>query len=142
MPSEPEQKPHEITAASDEMELCVSCMFPNEPGVPFCVECGAPMTSYAATGPLESIFAEGYAYRQAAERPRSFIVVLGIWMIFGTMALTGFFLIFIGREGELQPLVVGTFLLLVSLIMIWKTTWNYIARPRGDETRNDASSDY
>lgn len=100
------------------------------------------MTSYAATGPLESIFAEGYAYRQAAERPRSFIVVLGIWMIFGTMAIAGGGFIFMSREGDLQPLVVGTFLLLVSLVMIWKTTWNYIARPRGDETRNNASSDY
>jgi hypothetical protein len=64
----------------------------------FCAECGAPMTSYAAIGPFEHIFAEGHVYRQAAERPRSFIAVLGIWIIFGVMALAGAAMLFIGRE--------------------------------------------
>ena len=137
MPSESEQTPQQ-PADSDEKQLCVSYMFPNEPAAHFCAKCGAPLTSYAATGPFEHLFAEGHAYRQAAERPRSFIVVLGIWLIFGMMALAGAALLFIGREVGIEYIVVGAFLLPISLVMIWKTTRSYLARPRQEE-RRDAS---
>ena len=135
MPSEPEQ-PSEPPAGSDEKQLCVNCMFPNEPLAHFCAKCGAPMSSYAATGPFESLFAEGHVYRQAAERPRSFVVVLGVWILFGTMALAGVAMLFIGREVGLQYVVVGAFVLPISLVIIWKTTWNYFTRPRVDERRD------
>src|SRR5438128_3538672 len=101
MPSEPET-PSQASGEPDEKQLCISCMFPNEPSAHFCSKCGAPMSSYAATGPFESLFAEGHVYRQAAERPRSFVVVLGIWIIFGMMALAGAALLFIGREAGIQ----------------------------------------
>ena len=128
------ETPPAATDTSNEKQLCLSCMFPNEPGAHFCAECGAPLTSYAATGPFESIFAEGHVYRQAAERPRSFIVVLGIWMIFGALALTGTMMIAGGRESGLGWIVVGTFLLLLSLVMIAKTTRNYFTgRKRGEK---------
>ena len=116
--------------------LCVSCMFPNEPPVHFCAKCGAPMSSYAATGPFESLFAEGHVYRQATERPRRLIVVLGIWIIFGMMAVAGVAMLFIGREVGLQYVVVGAFLLPISLVIIWKTTRNYFTRPRVEERRD------
>jgi len=132
MPSEPEQTP-QTPAESDEKKLCVNCMFPNDPDIHFCAECGAPMTSYAAIGPFESLFAEGHVYRQAAEKPRSFVVVLGIWIIFGTLALAGAAFLFIGREVGLEYVVIGAFLLPVSLVMIWKTTRSYFRRPRVDE---------
>ena len=135
MPSEPEQTPVS-PADSNEKQLCVSCIFPNEPAVHFCAKCGAPMSSYAATGPFESLFAEGHVYRQAAERPRSFVVVLGIWLIFGMMALVGVALLFIGREVGIQYVVVGAFLLPISVVMIWKTTRSYLARPRPEERRD------
>ena len=135
MPSEPEQTP-ETPADTNEKQLCVSCMFPNEPSVHFCAKCGAPLTSYAATGPFEHLFAEGHTYRQAAERPRRLIVVVGVWFIFGTLALAGAALIFIGRELGLQYLIAGAFFLPVSLAMIWKTTRSYLARPRVEESRD------
>ena len=135
MASEPEKNP-EPPADSDEKQLCVSCMFPNELAAHFCATCGAPMSSYAATGPFEHLFAEGHVYRQAAERPRSFVVVLGIWLIFGTMALAGVALLFIGREVGIEYVVVGAFLLPISLVMIWKTTRSYLARPRPEERRD------
>ena len=91
------------------------------------------MTSYAAIGPFESLFAEGHVYRQAAEKPRSFVVVLGIWIIFGTLALAGAAFLFIGREVGLEYVVIGAFLLPVSLVMIWKTTRTYFRRRRVDE---------
>ena len=135
MPSEPEQSP-ESPADANEKQLCVSCMFPNESAAHFCAKCGAPMSSYAATGPFESLFAEGHVYRQAAERLRSFVVVLGIWLIFGMMALVGVALLFIGREVGIQYVVVGAFLLPISVVMIWKTTRSYLARPRPEERRD------
>lgn len=136
MPSEPEpisQPP----ADSDEKQLCVSCLFPNEPLIHFCAKCGAPMTSYAATGPFESLFAEGHVYRQATEKPHNFVVVLGIWFIFGMMAIAAIALLFMGREAGLQYVIVGACLLPISLVIIWKTTRSYLTRPRAAE-KHDA----
>src|SRR5437588_11246029 len=103
-------------------------MLPTEPSAHFCANCGAPMSSYAATGPFESLFAEGHVYRQATQRPRSLVVVLGIWILFGTMALAGALLLFIGHEMGIQYVIAGAFLLPVSLVMIWKTTRSYLSR--------------
>jgi hypothetical protein len=130
------EKPTEPRTESGEKQLCVSCMVPNEPEAHFCAKCGAPMSSYAATGPFESLFAEGYVYRQATERSRSFVVVLGIWFIFGMMAIAGVTMLFIGREVGLEYVVVGAFVLPISLIIIWKTTRSYFTRPRVEERRD------
>ncbi len=60
------------TARHDEQELeiCISCLKPNTPGTHFCEHCGTPLTSYAATAPFESIFAEGDMWRKAVSRGR------------------------------------------------------------------------
>ncbi|CAN5699428.1 hypothetical protein BH11VER1_BH11VER1_38580 [soil metagenome] len=137
MPSEPDP----ISEPLEESELCLSCMAPNDTGVPFCAKCGAPMTSYASTGPLEHIFAEGYAYRQAAERPRSFIVVLGIWMIFVTLAMAGGMSMWMGYGTSLPHFAMGVFLTLVSVIIIARTTRNYFARPPIKEPSDSDVSD-
>ncbi len=135
MPSESEETP-QLPADPGEKQLCVSCMAPNDPAAHFCAKCGAPLSSYASTGPFEHLFAEGHVYRQAVERPRRFIVVLGVWLIFGTMALAGVAVVFIGREMGFQYFLAGAFFLAISLLMIWKTTRNYFARPRVDEKRD------
>ncbi len=137
MISEPEQTP-ETPAESDEKKLCVGCMFPNDPDDHFCAKCGAPMTSYAAIGPFESLFAEGYVYRQAVDRPRKFIVVLGVWLIFGMTAFVSSLVMFLARDMGSQDVfifVFGAFSVPISLVMIWKTTRNYVARPQADENR-------
>ena len=111
---------------SEGKPLCLNCLTPNEASDHFCSKCGAPMTSYAATAPFESLFAEGHVYRQATEKPRNLVVVLGIWMIFGTMAAGGALLVFSSTNA--WYLLAGLFLLAISLTIIWKTTVNYIAR--------------
>ena len=128
---------HEQSSESDEKQLCVNCMTPNEPAAHFCAKCGAPLTSYAATGPFESLFAEGHVYRQAAERPRSFVVVLGVWLIFGAMASAGVILVVLSRDESFIFAVIGAFLLAISLVMIWKTTRNYFAKKQIEE-KSDA----
>jgi hypothetical protein len=135
MPSELEQTP-QPPADLDEKQLCVSCMFPNQPAAHFCAKCGAPLSSYASTGPFEHLFAEGHVYRQATERPHNLVVVLGVWLIFGVTALAGAALLFIGREDGIQYVVAGAFFLPISLVMIWKTTRSYLARPRQEERRD------
>ena len=132
MSSDPEQISQPADEA-DEKQLCVSCMFPNEPSAHFCTKCGAPLSSYAATGPFEHLFAEGHVYRQAAERPRSLIVVLGIWLIFGTMALASLVVVLIGRDMGIGYTAFGAFILAISVVLIWKTTRNYLARGKADE---------
>lgn len=135
MPSEPET-PSEVPGEPKEKQLCPSCMFPNEPEAHFCAKCGAPLTSYAATGPFESLFAEGHVYRQAAERPRSLIVVLGIWIIFGAFGLTGVVLVAVGRDSGFGFAVIGALLIALALVMITKTTRNYFAGRKGEESRD------
>jgi hypothetical protein len=111
-----------------ERQLCISCMAPNDPSAHFCEKCGAPLSSYASTGPFESVFAEGAVFRKAAERPRSLIVVLGVWLIFGFTALGGVLLIPSHRGDDFVSAIVGGVLLAISVAMIWKTTRNYLRR--------------
>jgi hypothetical protein len=80
---------HQHLPESDEKQLCTSCMTPNEPTAHFCIKCGAPLSSFATFAPFERLFAEGFIYRQAVDSPRKMIVVLGIWLIFGTIGLSG-----------------------------------------------------
>src|SRR5690606_24922835 len=84
MPSDAGQEPGALLfSEEDERQLCLACLAPNDLSAHFCTKCGGPMTSYAAAGPIESILAEGYAYRWAVERPRKLTVVLGVWVLFG-----------------------------------------------------------
>jgi len=129
MSASPEPNP-QSDGEVDEKQLCMNCVSPNEPAAHFCVKCGAPLSSYAAIGPFESLFAEGHIYRQAAERPRKLIVVLGICLIFGTMALTGALLIVVGRGAGLGYVAPGALLLAISAAIILKTVGNYVAQKR------------
>lgn len=129
MSASPEQNPRS-DGEFDEKQLCMNCVSPNEPAAHFCVKCGAPLSSHAAIGPFESLFAEGHLYRQAAERPRKLIVVLGICLIFGTTGLTGALLIAVGRGAGLGYVVPGALLLVISAAIILKTVGNYVAQKR------------
>jgi hypothetical protein len=115
---------------AEEQELCVQCMTGNRPGSHFCRNCGAPLSSYAATGPFESLFAEGHLYRRAAEQPQRLIVVVGIWVIFGLAAAGGTLMaVMTWDTGNPFELLVGLGLTAVSVLLIWKTTKNYRNRP-------------
>ena len=126
------------SAPAPEKQLCLSCTTPNEPVAHFCIKCGAALSSYASTAPFESRLATGSLFRQATERPRRFIVVLGMWMICGAMAVAGVILVSRGHDRGLlkgsYSLVLGALLLVVSLTMVLKTTRNYFAKRHGDRT--------
>lgn len=60
----------DVSGVEQETEICISCLQPNEPGLHFCPHCGTPLTCYAATGPFESMFAEGDFLRKATADKR------------------------------------------------------------------------
>jgi len=121
-----------------EQELCAQCMTGNPPGSHFCRLCGAPLSSYAATGPFESLFAEGHLYRRAAEHPRRLVVVLGIWLIFGIMGSVGVMLLATSWEpANLPGVLTGIGMLVISVVLIAKTTRNYLNRPPPKSEDND-----
>ena len=129
MKTEPENN-SETTADTEEIPLCLGCLAPNNTTANFCVKCGAPMTSYAATGPFEHLFAGGHAYRQAAEKPKNLFVVLGVWLLFGFVGLGGLFIAIVGSGSGVSSVLLGAFLFLISLAMIWRSTRSYLARSR------------
>ena len=84
-------EPEAITPAEDsipelsipgESAVCPTCHTLNVPDVTFCQRCGAPIGFISTIGPLETAYAEGFAYRRAVEGRPQFIVVVGIWLIF------------------------------------------------------------
>jgi hypothetical protein len=111
----------------------------NVPGTHFCRDCGSPLSSHAAFGPFEHLFAEGHIYRRATEQPQKLIVVAGIWLIFGPMALSSAFLSFSEwQQGSRFGPGLMVLLLPISLILIIKSTANYIARKRIKRKSNGA----
>lgn len=116
----------DVVQRTVEHELCIQCMTDNRPGSHFCRQCGSPLSSYAATGPFERLFAEGHLYRRATEQPQRLIVVLGVWVIFGAMSLAGIAIITENRNtGNHLGILAGIGLLLVSASLVAKTTKNY-----------------
>ena len=139
MSTEPYQQP----AEPSEKQLCIRCLTPNPPSANFCVKCGTPLGPYAFTNPFESNFAQGSSFRQAAEHPRNFLVVLGVWLIFGLMAMTGLFVIRLSQSSQDAAVMlkifgdlVGLALVAFSGTMIWKTTRNYLATKKADKKGN------
>ena len=129
--------PSERTASAagepQEWELCPHCIAQNTPGRNFCRDCGSPLSPYAAICPWERIFAEGHIYRTAVERPNRFIILLGIWLIFGPTALLGVFIVSGLRTSAdiLGPDDLAGWLLALSLVVLSasilvKTTRNYL----------------
>lgn len=77
---------------AQELEICISCLKTNDPGTHFCGHCGTPLTSYAATAPFESIFAEGDLWRKAVSHPRWGRPVRFLLIAFLILLLLGFLL--------------------------------------------------
>ena len=120
-------------AEESESQLCLGCLVPNRIEAHFCEECGAPLSSYATTAPFERIFAEGHAYRAAVDRPHSFVIVFGVWLLFGMMGGTGIALLVWSRELGVASIFIGAFFVAISAAMIWKCTRNYFkAVPTGN----------
>jgi len=118
------------TTPPDGSLLCTSCLQPNPPETPFCKRCGAPIGAISAVGPLESLYAEGFAYRKATEGKPKTIVLIGMWLLF-LPPLAGTIVLMADtanhRQGWSAVLQLIWFLLLaiVFVIILTKVTMNY-----------------
>ncbi|BDS08226.1 hypothetical protein NT6N_32660 [Oceaniferula spumae] len=74
----------------DGPDLCLCCLSPVKHAANFCSDCGAPLGFLAATIPYQRVLAEGYLYRRAIQSPKSILTVSGIWLIFGTQMIVGY----------------------------------------------------
>ena len=116
---------------AEENELCPGCLTPNAPATHFCTQCGAPLSSFAATGPFESLFAEGHVYRQTVEQPVSLLVVVGVCLIFGMISMVGLSLAFSSlHAGTLTGLLPGLFFIGIAVAVIAKSISNYSRKTR------------
>ena len=113
--------------------LCPSCGELCPEDAQFCPSCRSPITSYASTGPYESIFAEGAAYRAAFNSPTKPIVVVGVWLLFGPAAICGLIIIFdsLTRTSEfdasdMYTIILGVVFFLIGGYILSKTTRNYL----------------
>lgn len=74
----------DIGAEADARPVCLCCLGELESDHSlFCPGCGAPVDGLSAMLPFEKIFAEGFVWRRAAESPRDWRVVVGIWLTIG-----------------------------------------------------------
>jgi hypothetical protein len=141
-------QPHETEA----VPICLNCASPLSRGEHFCKQCGAPATSAAMSMPYESVLARGFAARQASSRPRKLIVVIGMWLWLGPtfifLLIASLGVLFDARGlawqpepiwpivGHLAAFVVCGALATVPGTLLYKTTRNYIRRPRDDDEQD------
>lgn len=129
MPENELQPLTEPDAPEEERQLCVSCVAPNHPLAHFCSKCGAPLTPYAAIGPFERIFAEGFIFRRAVQKPQKFIVVLGVWICFVLPALAG--IIGLLNRSSIRVNIIGFMFFAPSAVILYLTTRNYFRQKAG-----------
>ena len=127
--------PTEEERDSFENELCIHRVQPNAPLVKFCRHCRAPLHPLAAINPFERIYATGFIWRTAAQKPHRLIVVIGVYLYFlPTLLCNALMLRELYRGVYFQQinaamLVIITPLILPSLLfslIVVRTTWNYI----------------
>ena len=120
--------PEPNVSPTGERLLCTSCLFPNVPGTPFCKRCGAAIDFISTIGPLEHIYAEGHAYRQAVEgRPKP-IILVGMWLLFLPSLLGALVIMFSGRHAGFLFFFLGGGLAWICVTMLYRVTKNFIRR--------------
>ena len=63
--------------------LCTHCAAPLDGLENFCSECGCPLTFQAASMPLESVYSQGFVWREGSLKPYKAIIPLGMWVWLG-----------------------------------------------------------
>lgn len=126
--------------------LCPHCLKPADPISHFCNACGGPTSMHSAIDPLGQIYTAGHAYRQATGNPVKFIVVLGVWLFFGSQVPWLIFMAFFAMQpffatesftdslaNDTSTPYAGAIFILFSLglaaiycLFIYKTTRGYI----------------
>jgi hypothetical protein len=67
----------------DDRLICPHCARPIGRFDHFCPHCGGPVTAHASIDPLGQVYSAGHGYRRATSGRPTFLVLLGMWLIFG-----------------------------------------------------------
>ena len=92
--------PEDETSDASEITHCPHCLTILPRIAHFCAHCGMPLTFYATTAPLESVWAFGWLVnRLLTQRPTPFVVI-GTWVISLPMLITLFAALLSGPMGS------------------------------------------
>ena len=128
----------------EERILCTACLTPNSSHTDYCSKCGALLNSLTAFNPFDQTLIEGFAYRRAVDGPPSKIILVGIWLLFGPSILLVPLLFSDAQPGNIS----GGFLsylaekayfagyLVISIIILYRATTNYISKRKSHEPGN------
>ena len=138
----PEPEPTE--QSPDAGVVCTACLTPNPPHINYCSKCGALLNSLAAFNPFDQTLVEGFAYRRAVDGPPSKIILIGMWLLFGPSILLVPFVFAnsqLGNPGTgfLGYVVAHAYFagyLIISIIILYRTTANYISKRKINEPGN------
>ena len=73
-------RPRRAVEAEPEQPICYHCFVPFREGVHFCPDCSAPLTTFATTGGIESVYAQAWCLGRAVHGPSNSLHVLGTGM--------------------------------------------------------------
>lgn len=127
----------------DDPVLCVHCLEVIPWDANLCVRCKAPQNFIASTDPYQRIHAEGFILRTAAEKPRSWLTVIGIWLLVGSWSIPMLLLLVVGWQmanlfGYFRIEFFGPLLIsLAGTVLVVRTTVNFLTWRRG---RNPGAS--
>jgi len=123
--------------------VCPLCLEINPPRTDYCAKCAAPLNSLVAFNPFDQTLVEGFGYRRAVDGPPSKIILIGMWVMFGPSLLILPLFIFSGLQrgndaSETFGLVCRdayfTAYLVLSIIVLYRTTANFIAKRKARES--------
>jgi len=106
---------------------CPSCLAANSISADFCLKCGHPIGNFVNLDPVGQIQSQGHLFREAANKPRSPIILIGLWIYFGITAL-GVTLVLFFSHHEFHFLTNILFIGIVVLgcSILYKATKNYL----------------
>ena len=113
--------------------LCPSCLSPNSENAKFCTNCNAPIGGNVSIDPVGYASSAGRALSDGVRKPRSAIVVVGMWILF-VPYMVFYILVSVGFLAQGGGVDAFTFvaslglgiLALVLGFFVVKTTLNYI----------------
>lgn len=115
--------------------VCPKCLLSNSASAAFCADCGAPIGMVATVDPIQSIHAEGFGYRAAIEGPPSRVILTGMWLVFGSMALMGPSALVGGAGMPVIQVIIFNLWSACSIVILYRTTRNYIVKSRLADAR-------
>lgn len=83
-----EDPSHPVSPDADvEAMVCPHCMHMVLADSHFCEHCSGPITSIASMDPLGSVYAQGFGFGKAVDRPTSPMIFWGMWLLLAPQIL-------------------------------------------------------